>query len=174
MTILEKDLFLKSHTNHSSNPPLPHNQFPKAKHTGYLQLIWTIKRELKSPLLKLHLNVGTSWNFYLLLISDSIITKRKFKLVTIDEKNSPPGLDGSMKNIMPHLSKWANELARMITTPFFIHRKSHLGQPRVPTHYFPNLLAGTLWDCPTLWSTAISWGQMTSLFVFYTTWNKVF
>lgn len=37
----------------------------------------------------------------------------------IDEKNSPPGLDGSMKNIMPHLSKWANELARMITIPFF-------------------------------------------------------
>ena len=48
--------------------------------------IGTIKRELKSPLLKLHLNVGACWNIYLLLISDSIITKGKFKLVTYRRK----------------------------------------------------------------------------------------
>lgn len=91
----------------------------------------------------------------------------------IDEKNSPPGLDGSMKNIMPHLSKWAMSLLEMITIPFSIHRTSHLGQPRVPTHYFPNLPAGTLWDCPTIGSTAISWGQMPSLLFFYTIWNSL-
>lgn len=54
----------------------------KHKHTRYLQLIWMVKRELKSPLLKLHLNVGTIWNIYLPLILDSIITKWKFALVT--------------------------------------------------------------------------------------------
>lgn len=39
-----------------------------------------IKRELKSLMLKLHLNVGTSWNIYLPLISDSIITKQNIRI----------------------------------------------------------------------------------------------
>lgn len=124
-----------------------------------------IKRKLKSPLLKLHLNAGTIWNIYLPLILDFIITKKKFELVTyrmIWRKNSPPGLDGSMKKIMPHLSKWSNEFARNDHYTFFfpIHKMSHLGQPTVPIHYFPNLLAGTLWSCPMLISTAISWDKV--------------
>ena len=159
---------MKSHKPLLQPTLCPTTSSLKHTHTRYLQLIWMIKRELKSPLLKLHLNVGAIWNLYLPLILDSIITKWKFELVTyrmIWRKNSPPGLDGSMKKIMPLLSKWSNEFARndhyiyiYIFSP--IHKMSHLGQPTVPIHSVPNLLAGTLWSCPTLMSTAISWDKV--------------
>lgn len=118
-------------------------------------------------MLKLHLNVGTSWNFYLLLISDSIITKRKFKLVTYRRKkiHLQDWMEAWRIKCLIYLNEQMNLLERSLYL-FSIHRKSHLCQPRVPTHYLPNLLAGTLWDCPTLWSSAISWGQMPSLFSF--------
>lgn len=78
----------------------------------------------------------------------------------LKKKISPPGLDGSMKK-MPHLSKWSNEFAGYDHYTFFfsIHKMSHLGQPTVPIHYFPNLLTGTLWSCPTVISTSISWDK---------------
>ena len=72
-----------------------------------------IKRELKSLLLKLNLNIGTRWNIYLSLILDSIFTTRKFKLMTYrmpEEKNSPPGLDGSMRKMLHLLDDQMNFL----------------------------------------------------------------
>lgn len=156
------------------------------KHTWYLQLIWMIKRELKSPLLKLHLNVGTIWNIYLPLILDSIITRENSNWWLIewsDEKNSPPGLDGSMKKIMPHLSKWSNEFARNGHYTFFffsIHKMSHLGQPTVPIHYFPQSsgrhpvkLSHVNFYCNIL-GQGVKKYQVSSLLVFYdTSWKTV-
>lgn len=123
--ILEADFLLWSHTNHFFNPPSAPQSVPSSTdiRDTYNWLEW-FKRELKSPLLKLHLNAGKIWNILSSLILDSIITKWKFELVTyrmIWRKNSPPGLDGSMKKIMPHLSKWANEFARNDHYTFFFN-----------------------------------------------------
>lgn len=115
-------------------------------------------------MLKLHLNAGTIWNIYLPLILDSIITKWKFELVTfrmIWRKKFTSRIDESMKKIMPHLSKWANEFARNDDYTFFLsHKISPWSQPTVPIHYFPDLQAGNLWSCPTFISTAISWDKV--------------
>lgn len=97
-----------------------------------------------------------------------------------DEKNSPPGLDGSMKKIMPHLSKWSNEFARNDHYTFAppIHKTSHWGQPIVPIHSVPSLLAGTLGSCPALISNAISWDKVSESnkrqvsLSFDTSWKK--
>lgn len=115
MRILEVDfLLIKVTQTMPSTPPLPHISSLKHKHTRYLQLIGMIKTELKSPLLKLHLNVGTSWTviFHSSQTQVSPCDNLNWWLTEwSDGKKSPPGLDGSMEKVMPHFSKWSNEFA---------------------------------------------------------------
>lgn len=145
-----------------------------------------IKRKLKSPLLKLHLNAGTIWNIYLPLILDFIITKKKFELVTyrmIWRKNSPPGLDGSMKKIMPHLSKWSNEFARNDHYTFFFFsnsqnvslRPAHSSNTLFPqsSGRHPLKLSHVNFYCNIL-GQGVKKYQVSSLLVFYdTSWKTV-
>lgn len=180
---------MKSHKPLLQPTLCPTTSSLKHTHTRYLQLIWMIKRELKSPLLKLHLNVGAIWNIYLPLILDSIITKWKFELVTyrmIWRKNSPPGLDGSMKKIMPHLSKWSNEFARNdhYTLFFFFFFSNSQNVSLRPAHSsntfcpqssgrHPVKLSHINVYCNIL-GQGVKKQQVSSLLVFYdTSWKKV-
>lgn len=125
------------------------------------------KRELKSTLLKLHLNVGTSWN----ILSSTHLRLRyhqaKIRIGDLTEWADEKKIHlqdwmEAWRKCLIHLNDPMNWLG-MITIPLLaIQIPSDSLRPAHSSHtsYSPHLPAGSLGSWPTLILTAISWDKV--------------